>query len=143
MLLLLIILFSLTLGTKRGSSHFDIIISISRYDDLSYNILIVYRHTIMHSKTILGYQKLLNIFVQILSRNIFVVKYFDILFFLLFSVGEIIIMYIKGNINNNCLEKGLALMCNCARNAFKPNFLLNVFICTILSLFQLIFLGNK
>ena len=58
MLLLLIILFSLTLGTKRGLFHFDIIISISRYDDLSYNILIVTPggHTIMHSKIILGYQ---------------------------------------------------------------------------------------
>ena len=51
--------FPLTLGTKRGLFHFDIIISISRYDDLFYNILIVtYRHTIIHSKTILGYQKL-------------------------------------------------------------------------------------
>ena len=69
------------------------------------------------------------------------IKYFD---GMIFCVGSCeIIMYIKGNINNNCLEKGLAFMCNCARNAFKPNFLLNVFICTILSLFQLIFLGNK
>lgn len=68
-------------------------------------------------------------------------KYFD---GKIFCVGSCeIIMYIKGNINNNCLEKGLAFMCNCACNAFKPNFLLNVFICTILSLFQLIFLGNK
>ena len=51
-------------------------------------------------------------------------KYFDINFR---RICETILCTLKENINNNCLEKGLALMCNCARNAFKPNFLSECF----------------